>query len=277
MANKTLLACSGLAASLFAANAFAADVSAAGSTGTQDAKAPQFEATTESDITTRRIGGVYFEGTGALFGGNLDQSGFRARIGSGFTRYDYPFTWDILDPYGVTNFSNLPWQIGKIAGHETGADFMGGYQWVSERWSLLGLIGVGLLHDSLTYPDPTNKVQGSAWGFKTVWELDAHPIDKAMLFTYASYNTAFDAAHVDVRPGYQIFQDVHAGGLTIGKVYLGPQGVFSSDIHDRVWKAGAHLTLEEVGPFYWTFASGYVHDRYNGPGAYFLLDTTVRF
>jgi len=26
-----------------------------------------------------------------------------------------------------------------------------------------------------------------------------------------------------------------------------------------------------------TLASGYVHDRYLGPGAYFMLDTSVRF
>ena len=45
-----------------------------------------------------------------------------------------------------------------------------------------------------------NKVQGTAWGFKSVWELDAHPTDQTMFYTEASYNTAFDTAHIDTRP-----------------------------------------------------------------------------
>ena len=136
----------------------------------------------------------------------------------------------------------------------------------------MGFVGASILHDSLSYPDPTNKVQGTAWGFKTVWELDAHPTDQTMFYTYASYNTAFDTAHIDMRPGYLFFNNVAiTNTLSVGKVYLGPQGVFSSDIHDRIWKAGAHLTLDEIGPMQVTLASGYVHDRYLGPGAYFML------
>jgi hypothetical protein len=52
---------------------------------------------------------------------------------------------------------------------------------------------------------------------------------------------------------------------------------FESDLHDQVWKAGAHLTITEVVPFHTTLAAGYVHDRFSGPGAYGLIETSVRF
>jgi hypothetical protein len=235
---------------------------------------------TESEATTRGNWGVYVQGTGALKG-SLDESGFRARLGFDYSGYNYPLTGSELvgaqlpnAPDGLDQIG----QIGKIYGYEPGGDILLGYQWVTERWSLMGFVGASILHDSLSYPDPTNKVQGTAWGFKTVWELDAHPTDQTMFYTYASYNTAFDTAHIDTRPGYLIFNNFAIGDhLSVGKIYLGPQGVFSSDFHDRVWKVGAHLTLDEIGPMQVTLASGYVHDRYLGPGAYFMLDTSVRF
>ena len=191
-----------------------------------------FELEVESEATTRGNWGVYFQGTGALKG-SLDESGVRTRIGFGYSGYNYPLTGSELigaqsyAPYGVGQIG----QIGKITGYEPGADILLGYQWVTERWSLMGFVGAGVLHDSLSYPDPTNKVQGTAWGFKTVWELDSTPTDQTMFYTYASFNTAFDAAHIDTRPGYLLFKNVAIDDhLSVGKIYLGPQGVFSSDI-----------------------------------------------
>ena len=268
-------------ACMLGSKAFAADA-AVSANGFQEqaAEGPRFELETESEATTRGNWGVYVQGTGALKG-SLDESGFRARLGFDYSGYNYPLTGSELvgaqlpnAPYGLDQIG----QIGKIYGYEPGGSILLGYEWVTERWSLMGFVGASILHDSLSYPDPTNKVQGTAWGFKTVWELDAHPTDQTMFYTYASYNTAFDTAHIDTRPGYLIFNNFAIGDhLSVGKIYLGPQGVFSSDIHDRVWKVGAHLTLDEIGPLQVTLASGYVHDRYLGPGAYFMLNTSVRF
>jgi len=266
---------------MLGSKAFAADA-AVSANGFQEpaAQGPRFELETESEATTRGNWGVYVQGTGAITG-SLDESGFRARIGFDYSGYNYPLTGSELigaqlpnAPDGIDQIG----QIGKIFGYEPGGSVLLGYQWVTERWSLMGFLGAGVLHDSLSYPDPTNKVQGTAWGFKTVWELDAHPTDETMFYTYASYNTAFDTAHIDMRPGYLFFNNVAiTNTLSVGKVYLGPQGVFSSDIHDQIWKVGAHLTLDEIGPMQVTLASGYVHDRYLGPGAYFMLNTSVRF
>jgi hypothetical protein len=263
---------------MLGSKAFAADA-AVSANGFQEqaAEGPRFELETESEATTRGNWGVFVQGTGALKG-SLDESGVRTRIGFGYSGYNYPLTGSELIGAQLPNGLDQIGQIGKITGYEPGVDILLGYQWVTERWSLMGFLGAAYLHDSLSYPDPTNKVQGTAWGFKTVWELDAHPTDQTMFYTYASFTTAFDTAHIDMRPGYLLFNNVAIGDhLSVGKIYLGPQGVFSSDIHDRVWKVGAHLTLDEIGPLQVTLASGYVHDRFLGPGAYFMLDTSVRF
>jgi opacity protein-like surface antigen len=265
-------------ACMLGSKAFAADA-AVSANGFQEqaAEGPRFELETESEATTRGNWGVFVQGTGALKG-SLDESGVRTRIGFGYSGYNYPLTGSELIGAQLPNGLDQIGQIGKITGYEPGVDILLGYQWVTERWSLMGFLGAAYLHDSLSYPDPTNKVQGTAWGFKTVWELDAHPTDQTMFYTYASFTTAFDTAHIDMRPGYLLFNNVAIGDhLSVGKIYLGPQGVFSSDIHDRVWKVGAHLTLDEIGPLQVTLASGYVHDRFLGPGAYFMLDTSVRF
>ena len=265
-------------ASILGSKAFAADAAVPANELPEQTVGPRFEVETESEATTRGNWGVSVQGTGALKG-SLDKSGFRARIGFDYSGYNYPLTGSEL--VGA-QFADAPFdqigQIGKIYGYEPGGSILLGYQWVTERWSLMGFVGASILHDSLSYPDPTNKVQGTAWGFKSVWELDAHPTDQTMFYTYASYNTAFDTAHIDTRPGYLLFNNFAIGDrLSVGKIYLGPQGVFSSDFHDQIWKVGAHLTLEEIGPLQVTLASGYVHDRYLGPGAYFMLDTSVRF
>jgi hypothetical protein len=99
-----------------------------------------------------------------------------------------------------------------------------------------------------------------------------------MFYAYGSYSTAFHTSYVDVRPGYLVLDKLNIGNLlSTGNIYIGPQGVFESDLHDQVWKAGAHLTITEVGPFHTTLPAGYVHDRFNGPGAYGLIETSVRF
>jgi len=274
-----------ITACFLGSRAFAADAAISANkseeqTAEDKSKEPHFELEVESDVTTRRSWGVYLAGTGALKG-SLDESGARARIGLGYSGYNYPFTGSQL--IGAQLPDAPDWvdqigQIGKIIGYEPAADFLLGYQWVTERWSLMGFVGASVAHDSLSYPDPTNKVQGTAWGFKTVWELNSTPTDQTMFYTYASFSTAFDAAHIDTRPGYLLFKNVSVNDhLSVGKIYLGPQGVFSSDFHDKIWKVGAHLTLDEIGPFQVTVASGYVHDRFLGPGAYFLLNTSVRF
>jgi outer membrane immunogenic protein len=250
---------------------------AAGAAASDEAAAPTVEILSGTTATTRRALDHYTEGTAAV-AGNLDESGVRSRIDYYFGRYDYPIRGQDFDaPWSEFG---VPWvrEVGKISGRYYGASFLVGYQFVSDQWSLLGMLGADLQRHGLSQRDPENRVQGTAAGFKVLAELDANPTDKTMLYAYGFYSTAFQTSHVDVRPGYLVLDNLNIGNLiSIGKVYAGPQGVFESDTHTQIWKAGVHFTISEVGPFSTTIAAGYAHDRFNGPGAYGLIETSVRF
>lgn len=239
--------------------------------------APIVEILSLTTATTRRAWDKFAEGTVAI-AGNLDESGIRGRLSLGFGRYDYPIAGEDVDvPWSDFGF---PWikEVGKISGRYLEGGFLLGYELVTDRYSLLALVGGEGQRHSLSQWDPENLVRGTKWGFKVVAELDSHPFDNTMFYAYGSYSTAFQTAHVDVRPGYLAFDSLNIGDLaTIGNIYVGPHGVYESDLHDRIWKAGAHLTIPELGPFHTTLAGGYVHDRYNKSGAYGFIETSVRF
>jgi hypothetical protein len=237
------------------------------------------EILTGADGTTRRISGVYSEATFAITGALDNESGIRGRIGGSYSRFDYPIYGDEYPIPGSPFGDGLPWinQAGKIGGRELEGGALIGYQHVADNWSLMGLIGANVQNDSLTWLDLTNPVQGTRWGFKTVWELDVAPTTETMLYAYGSYSTAFQTAVLDVRPGYKIIDKLSIGGLVLKDIYIGPHGMFISDERDQTSRAGAHLTISEIGPVHVTIAGGYAHDRYNGPGAYGLIETAVHF
>lgn len=239
--------------------------------------APIVEILSLTTATTRRAWDKVAQGTVAI-ASNLDESGIRGRLGLSFGRYDYPIAGEDVDvPWSDFGF---PWirEVGKISGRYLEGSFLLGYEVVTDRYSLLGLIGGEGQRHSLSQWDPENQVKGTRWGFKVVAEIDSHPFDNTMFYAYGSYSTAFQTAHVDVRPGYLAFDRLDIGDLvSIGNIYVGPHGSYDSDLHDRIWKAGAHVTMSELGPFYTTLAGGYVHDRFNKSGAYGLIETSVRF
>jgi hypothetical protein len=111
--------------------ALAADVAVSANnsqaqTAEDKSKEPRIELETESEATTRRNWGVYVQGTGALKG-SLDESGFRARIGFGYSGYNYPLTGSELIGAQLPDAPSWLGQIGKIGkitGYELGADIL---------------------------------------------------------------------------------------------------------------------------------------------------------
>lgn len=238
---------------------------------------PTIELTSYSTATSRRIWDQYLEGTFALQS-NLEESGFRTRLGLGFGRYDYPLAGEDAD----VPFSDygLPWvsEVGKISGRYQEGAFLFGYEFVRDRYAVLGLIGGGVVHHGLSQPDPENPAHGTRWGFTVAVQVDAFPTDRTMFYGYGAYNTAFQTSYADLRPGLLVFEHFNIANLFSGtNVYIGPQGVWESNARDYMWKVGAHLTISEFGPFHTTFAGGYVYDQYNKSGAYGLIETSVRF
>jgi hypothetical protein len=246
--------------------------------------APHFEIESGVTPTTRYNSYEYLQGTAAV-GSSLDQSGFRARVNLGFGRYNYPaFGKDTTLPClpGVECPDITPvWipEVGKFTGHEDLVNFLGGYEYVTERWQLLGLLGVMMNHQAVTPRDPDNMEIGTRWGVKFGAELWATPTNATMLFADGFYSAAFETAEFDVRPGYLIINRPSTSffGFSPGRIYAGPEVAYESDLHDRTWKIGAHLTFSEFGPFHATVGLGYAHDKWNGPGLYGLVETGVRF
>jgi len=237
---------------------------------------PRFELFSGVNTTTQHSWDNYFEGTAAVWG-TLEKSGLRGRVSFGFGGYDYPIPSKDVNLHWSDPCPPWSSEISRIWGREHGASFLLGYEFVAKRWSLLGLVGGDVLHDSLSQPDPENEVQGTKWGLKTVAELDSFPTDKTMFYAYGSYSTAFRTAEIEIKPGYLAFEHLSIGTLSIGKLYVGPHAAFFSDSNNQVWKAGAQVTAAEIGPFHATVAVGYAHDQLSGGGAYGLLETSVRF
>jgi hypothetical protein len=247
--------------------------------------APIFEIESGVMLTTRDRDFQYTQGTAAV-GGSLNESGFRARLSYGWGRYNYPILGqdaDVLCVPGNPVCDNVTpywlYEVGKFYGNEQYADILVGYQYVAERWELLGLIGVGNVNQRVTPRDPDNMAQGNRWGVRIGGELWATPTNETMLDVKASYLAAFETAEFDVRPGYLILDRPSTSffNLSPGRIYFGPMVAYESDLHDRFWRFGGQVTFAEFGPFHTTIGVGYAHDKWNGPGLYGLIETAFRF
>jgi Cellulose biosynthesis protein BcsS len=248
--------------------------------------APHFEIETGVTATTRYESYEYLQATAAVLGTSLNEFGFRARVNLGYGRYNYPaFGKDTELPClpNDANCQNITpvWipEVGKFTGHEDQVNFLGGYEYVTERWQLLGLVGVMMNHQAVHPRDPDNMEIGTRWGVKFGAELWATPTNETMLWASGFYSAAFEAAEFDVRPGYLIINRPSTSflGLSPGRIYVGPEVAYDSDLHDRDWRLGGHVTFSEFGPFHATVGLGYAHDRWNGPGFYGMVETSVRF
>jgi hypothetical protein len=107
--------------------------------------------------------------------------------------------------------------------------------------------------------------------------LEAYPTDETMIWAEGTYNTAFQTSYTDIKPGYKVLSKPSIFGLTPGDIYVGPHAAFDSNKGDALWIAGAHVTAVDFGPLFASVAGGYARDRWNGPGAYGILETGFRF
>ncbi len=231
-----------------------------------------------TEATTRARWFQHFETTAAV-GGNLEESGFRSRMSFGFGQYNYPVPGVDAVPPWTWSVDGFPWlrEFTKVYGKETAASVLGGYQFVTDRWEFMGLLGVDVLTHNLSVPDPTNGVKGTRVGLKVALQVDALPTDKTLLYGYGSYSTAFQTADMDLKAGYKVMPRISIADFVVSNIYVGPHWGFYADAFERIWKTGAHVTATDIGPYHASLAAGYSHDRYLGPGAYGQLEVSRRF
>jgi len=191
---------------------------------------------------------------GALYApsGNLDQSGFRVRLGSVDGQFSYPQAETGTRIYGV--------------GAE--ASFLAGYSFNKDNSSLLLMLGPDVANISLSPADPTNPAQSTGFGAKALMEFYSNPTPNTKIDFEVGYSTIFDSYYVRLDPGYAAF----------GKdIFVGPQLVFLGNDQFQQWRLGAEVAGFKLGRAELGVTAGYLRDREQGGGAYAGLDLYVRY
>lgn len=190
-------------------------------------------------------------GTIAPFG-PMTESGMRMRIGGLAGSYKY-----------VSTFPG----VGSVTGRETSGAVMAGYEWVMPGMTFSVFGGAEVQNRTLSKLDPNNKVVGTSWGFKTTVDFYANPTSYTMVSGNVTFSTNNNAYYTRFK----------AGMAVIDRIFVGPEMLFLGDNFYGQWRVGAHLTGVKFGALQFGISGGYVSDRRNGPGAYGILDTQVRF
>ena len=198
----------------------------------------------------------YAGGQFAPFGG-LDNSGLRFWLSGGRGTYKYPADSDTIR-----------------GDHWTGSA-LAGFGIESENVSWNYYVGLNVQDHHLSAPDPDNSVQGTAIGVELRSDIWLNPTAQTLLYSEASYSTAFQTYYATAKVGYDIAAIM--GKVNSRQLFFGPQVAFAGDERSDEWRVGAHLTTANWGKVNFEISAGYLHDRDNGAGAYGVIEVNTRF
>ncbi len=182
----------------------------------------------------------------------LDESGARLRIGG------------LLGTYTYTSTSP---GVGQVKGDETSGNLMAGYEWVAKNATFALYLGADVQNRTLSKPDPSNKVVGTSYGFKTSFDFYMNPTSYTMASGNITYSTVNNAYYTRFKAGLAVTE----------KIFVGPEVLFLGDSFYSQWRVGAHVTGAKFGPMQIGVSGGYVNDRRAGPGGYGILDARLAF
>lgn len=191
---------------------------------------------------------------GAAFSpyGKMDNSGFRLFVTGEGGQYEYPST---------SVGTGVP---TTIRGTEVGGSLLAGYAIIRSNLELNMYAGLNVQSQQLSQTDPNNPVQGTRAGLELLDEITYYPTAATMLYSWASYSTAFQTYYATFKGGYDI-----ANGH---QVFFGPQVTFLGNERFDQFRAGLHLTQLTVGKVGIELSGGYVHDSDNGGGVYGMVE-----
>jgi outer membrane immunogenic protein len=150
---------------------------------------------------------------------------------------------------------------------ETG-DFLAGYGFEGDNYSINVLGGAGAENDSLSAVDPDNKVVGTQFG--AAGELDAwvNPTEKTLIYNEDDFSTAFLTYYSRTKVGYD---------FTGSQIFVGPEGAVLGNERFIQWRAGASITQIKFSKIQVDLSAGYEHDSVVGPGAYGTVELSTNF
>jgi len=191
------------------------------------------------------------------------ESGLRFRFTASETLYTYP--GDAAKTF-----------VSK--GQDTQTDFLLGYNFAFDRWSLLLLAGPSVTWSVQRPGDLSPSSDTTRAGAKGVVSIYANPTEQTMLYAEGSYSSQNSAYYSQVRFGGAVLPAVYVGpemtfsgravlgGLNVNSFAIGQQEPFDTGLQQ--WKAGGFISGLKLGPLQLGFSAGYLNDRQQGNGAY---------
>jgi hypothetical protein len=196
----------------------------------------------------------------AAVGGNLQQSGLRARVDGIIGGYSYTAT---LPPVA-------PATIGlqqRIQARQGGGGALAGYAWVSPDWTVALYAGVDVINTTLNHNDPNNHTQGTSVGARIAGDFYGMLAPRVMVSGFGSYSTNVSTFYTRFKTGYAVWDGV----------YLGPEFSALGNSFYSEYRAGLHMTGLKLGLLSLGLSGGVTASRLNGAGVYGLLDARIGF
>jgi hypothetical protein len=189
--------------------------------------------------------------------GKIDTSGFRVWLSGEAGAYSYG---------SLSEATGLP---TTIRGRFEEVSLLAGYGFVRNNLELNVYTGLNVLSHQLSEPDIGNPVQGTRAGLQIQEETTYHPTPATLIYSLASYSTAFQNYYATFKVGY----DISKGH----EVFVGPQITFLGDERFDQWRAGLHVTQLTFGKVGIELSGGYVHSSDTGSGAYGMIEINFPF
>jgi outer membrane immunogenic protein len=226
-----------------------ADAAAAPSVDTEDDSAKHVIAFTGVDVSKLSFD-AYAGGMLAPFK-DLDTSGLRLYILGDGGWYKY------FDSAG-----------NGIKGVSLSGDFLGGYAFEGDNYSLNFFGGFSAENDTLSSPDPTNKVVGTEFGVKVRTDDWYNPTPRTELHTEAEFSTAFLTYYGQGSAGYDFFNNA---------IFIGPDLATLGDERFTQLRAGISVTGIKIKNVQIDLSGGYANDSVVGPGGFGRLEVSTAF
>ncbi len=188
------------------------------------------------------------------------ESGLRLRFTASNTQYTYP---DATNTF-----------VSK--GHDTESDFLFGYNFQFDRWSLLLLAGPSLTWSVQSPGDLSPTSETTKAGVRGVASIMVNPTDTTMLYAQSSFSSPNNAYYAQLKFGVAILPKVFVGpeAAFSGRAIMDGSSVMSFSDSLQQSKLGGFISGLVIGPLQFGFSAGYLNDRQQGNGAY--ASTSVR-
>ena len=158
---------------------------------------------------------------------------------------------------------------GSIRGIEAAGTLLAGHAFEGDNYSVNLLVGANAINHMLSAIDPTNSVQGTAFGVKARADAWVNPTPQTLVYGEAEYSTAFRSYFAKAKFGYDVTQ--------AQQVFIGPEVAASGNQRYDQWRIGAHVTQLQIGRINMDISAGYAHDSTVGASAYGTTEFSTKF